>query len=422
MTMAYSNMTDRRRFLGHAGRLLFGSLAATATGNAPAALSTRMASMSGRTQEPERGTATTTLFLCGDVMTGRGIDQVLPRPGDPGLHEGYATSARDYVALAEKANGPIPRPVEFAYIWGDALAEWARIAPDLRIVNLETAVTTHSDWQRGKGIHYRMHPANVPCLTAAGIDCCVLANNHVLDWGEAGLAETLETLRRSGLQPVGAGRDEAEAAAPAVLPAAHGRVLVFSFGVASSGIPPDWAAAAARPGVNLLADLSQPTLRQIATRVNASRRAGDIVVASIHWGGNWGYAIPADHRRFARGLIDQCGVDAVHGHSSHHPLGIEVYRDRPILYGCGDFLNDYEGISGYESFRGDLSLMYFLTIDAASARLLRLSMIPMQTRRFRLNRASAADTRWLQRVLDRESRPLGGRVEAEQDGSLALHW
>ena len=163
--------------------------------------------MSETTQESGSGAAATTLFLCGDVMTGRGIDHVLPHPGDPVLHEGYATSARDYVALAERANGPISRPVAFAYVWGDALAEWARVAPDLRIVNLETAVTTRDDWQLGKGIHYRMHPANMPCLTAAGIDCCVLANNHVLDWGEAGLAETLESLRRSGLEYAGAGRD-----------------------------------------------------------------------------------------------------------------------------------------------------------------------------------------------------------------------
>ena len=337
MTTVYSKLTARRRFLGHAGRLLVGSLAATAS--APAAASSGAASGSERAHESARGTATTTLFLCGDVMTGRGLDQVLPHPGDPVLHEGYATSARDYVALAEKANGPIPRPVEFGYIWGDALAEWARIAPDLRIVNLETAVTTRDEWQRGKGIHYRMHPANVPCLTAAGIDCCVLANNHALDWGEAGLVETLETLRRSGLQYVGAGRDQAEAAAPAVLPTAHGRVLVFSFGVASSGIPLGWAAGRGRPGVNLLPDLSRTTLQRIAARVNAIKRPADTVVASIHWGGNWGYAIPPGHRPFAHGLIDQCEVDAVHGHSSHHPLGIEVYRDRPILYGCGDFLN-----------------------------------------------------------------------------------
>jgi poly-gamma-glutamate synthesis protein (capsule biosynthesis protein) len=405
---------NRRMFLDRAGRLLLGG-AATATSGGRTVI--------GATEKPAAGAPGMTLFLCGDVMTGRGIDQILPHPGDPVLHAGYATSALDYVALAERANGPIPRPAAFAYVWGDALAEWARIAPDLRIVNLETAVTTRDDWQRGKGIHYRMHPANVPCLTAAGIDCCVLANNHVLDWGYAGLAETLETLRRAGLQRAGAGRDRAEAAAPAVLSVAgKGRVLVFAYGAQSSGIPSEWAAAAGVPGVNLLPDLSSASLQQIAPQVEAVKRPADVVVASIHWGGNWGYAVPTAHQRFARGLIDRCGVDVVHGHSSHHPLGIEVYRGRPILYGCGDFLNDYEGIAGYEAYRGDLSLMYFLEVDPASGTLSRLRMIPMQTRRFRLNRASAADSRWLRSVLDREGQPLGSRVEAGPGSSLALRW
>ena len=415
-------MMNRRRFFDRAGRLLLGGVAAATVPGTAAAVSNRTGKVTQATEKSEAGGRSMTLFLCGDIMTGRGIDQVLPHPGDPVLHEGYATSALDYVTLAERANGPIPRPAEFAYVWGDALAEWARIAPDLRIVNLETAVTTRDDWQRGKGIHYRMNPANVPCLTAAGIDCCVLANNHVLDWGYAGLADTLETLRRAGLQSAGAGRDKAEAAAPAVLTTAKGRVLVFSFGAQSSGIPPDWAAAAGLPGVNLLADFSPATLRRVAAQVKVVKRPADVVVASIHWGGNWGYAVPEAHQRFAHGLIDLCGVDVVHGHSSHHPLGIEVYRGRPILYGCGDFLNDYEGIAGYEAYRGDLSLMYFLTVDAASGRLLRLWMIPMQTRRFRLHRPSAEDTRWLREVLDREGRRLGSRVEAGPGGSLTLRW
>ena len=415
-------MMNRRRFFDRAGRLLLGGVAAATVPGTAAAVSNRTGKVTQATEKSEAGAQGMTLFLCGDIMTGRGIDQVLPHPGDPVLHEGYATSALDYVTLAERANGPIPRPAEFAYVWGDALAEWARIAPDLRIVNLETAVTTRDDWQRGKGIHYRMNPANVPCLTAAGIDCCVLANNHVLDWGYAGLADTLETLRRAGLQSAGAGRDKAEAAAPAVLTTAKGRVLVFSFGAQSSGIPPDWAAAAGLPGVNLLADFSPATLRRVAAQVKVVKRPADVVVASIHWGGNWGYAVPEAHQRFAHGLIDLCGVDVVHGHSSHHPLGIEVYRGRPILYGCGDFLNDYEGIAGYEAYRGDLSLMYFLTVDAASGRLLRLWMIPMQTRRFRLHRPSAEDTRWLREVLDREGRRLGSRVEAGPGGSLTLRW
>ena len=128
-----------------------------------------------------------TLFVAGDVMTGRGLDQILPHPGSPRIFERYSRSALDYVALAEEVNGPIPRAVDFAYIWGDALETFERVTPDVRIINLETSVTTSEDFWPGKGIHYRMHPKNIPCLTAAGIDCCVLSNNHVLDWGRQGL-------------------------------------------------------------------------------------------------------------------------------------------------------------------------------------------------------------------------------------------
>ena len=114
-----------------------------------------------------RGSARTlTLALCGDVMTGRGLDQLLPHPSDPTLHEAYLRSALQYVELAERANGPIQRPVGFAYPWGDALAELERARPDAWIANLETSVTT-SDERAQKGIHYRMHPKNVACLTAA---------------------------------------------------------------------------------------------------------------------------------------------------------------------------------------------------------------------------------------------------------------
>ena len=167
-------------------------------------------------------------------MTGRGIDQILPHPAPPVLFESYMRSALGYVELAERSSGPIPRPVDDAYIWGDALPELARIRPDLRIINLETAVTLSGDAEPGKGIHYRMHPANVGCLSAAAIDCCVLANNHVLDWGYSGLSETVDTLRRAGIATAGAGCDAAAAAAPAVLLApGKGRVLVFACGMRS---------------------------------------------------------------------------------------------------------------------------------------------------------------------------------------------
>lgn len=193
--------------------------------------------------DPADNASFITIFLGGDVMIGRGIDHVLPHPSDPRLYESYMKTARGYVDLAIKANGPIPAPVGFAYIWGDALEAFARMAPDVRIINLETAVTTSDTYWPGKGIHYRVHPANIPCLTAAHIDCCVLSNNHVLDWGYAGLAETLDTLRNVQVQTAGAGRTLAAAAAPAVLDVAgKGRVLVWAFGAESSGIPQSWAA------------------------------------------------------------------------------------------------------------------------------------------------------------------------------------
>ncbi|MDA8252792.1 MAG: CapA family protein [Rhodospirillales bacterium] len=359
------------------------------------------------------------LFLCGDVMLGRGIDQILRVPGKPKLFEAHATSALRYVQLAEELHGPIPRHVPPEYVWGDALAAMAQEKPALRIVNLETAVTTASrPWP--KGINYRMHPGNVDCLTAARINCCVVANNHVLDWGREGLVETLDSLRRAGIRESGAGHDATEAAAPAMLAVpGGGRLLVFGFAATSSGVPQAWAAGSTTPGVNLLPDLSTDRAACLAGSARRLRCPGDLLMASIHWGGNWGYAIEAGQRAFAHALIDG-GFDLVHGHSSHHPKALEVHRGRLVLYGCGDFINDYEGIAGYERFRGDLSLMYFPRLDAATGALRALRMVPVQISRFRLRRPSAGDAAWLYDVISRESHGLDTRLAPCGDGSFAI--
>ncbi|SDA21554.1 poly-gamma-glutamate synthesis protein (capsule biosynthesis protein) [Nitrosospira sp. Nsp18] len=363
-----------------------------------------------------------TLFLCGDVMTGRGIDQVLPHPGNPILFEGYMKSARGYVELAEETNGPIPKPVDFPYIWGDALAELDRRKPDLRIINLETAITRSDDVEH-KAVNYRMSPHNIPCITAANIDCCALANNHVLDWGYSGLAETLKTLKDAHIKIAGAGRDIREAQGPAVMTIPEkGRVLVFSFGSETSGIPWSWAAAPDKPGVNLLPDFSAATVRGIRDSIGKVRLTRDIVIASIHWGSNWGYQLPPGQQEFAHQLIDEADVDIVHGHSSHHVKGIEVYKGKLILYGCGDFVNDYEGISGHEIYRGDLTLMYFVCTNPSTGKLISLSMTPMQVKRFRLNHAAEKDVLWLRDVLNREGKKFGTSVDLQAGNTLALGW
>jgi poly-gamma-glutamate synthesis protein (capsule biosynthesis protein) len=364
-----------------------------------------------------------TLFMTGDVMTGRGIDQVLPYPADPVIYEGYMKSAKGYVQIAEEANGPIPRPTAFSYIWGDALEELERRKPDLKLINLETSITASTDYWKNKGINYRMHPQNIPVLTRAGIDFCALANNHVLDWGYAGLLETLQTLKKANIISSGAGRNLSAAAAPAVtaIPG-KGRVMMFSFGLESSGIPLSWAATADKPGVNLLKDLSDNTVRHISQTVRKIKQKNDIVVASIHWGGNWGYKVPGRQKKFAHRLIDAAGVDIIHGHSSHHVKGIEVYKQKLILYGCGDFINDYEGISGHEEFRADLSLMYFVTVDPSTGKLSQLKMIPTQMRRFRVNRASSEATLWLKDTLNREGVRFGTRVILDKKNVLLMRW
>jgi poly-gamma-glutamate synthesis protein (capsule biosynthesis protein) len=268
-----------------------------------------------------------------------------------------------------------------------------------------------------------MHPANVPCLTAAKLDCCVVANNHVIDWGRSGLTETLRTLHGAGLKTAGAGADQGEAAAPAVveLPG-RGRILVFGLGMENSGVPAAWAAAERRAGVNLLPDWSPRSIEAIARLVAACKHRGDIAVMSIHWGDNWGYEISSNQRAFAHGLIDRAEVDVVHGHSSHHVKGIEVYHDKPILYGCGDLLDDYEGISGNEAYRADLGLMYFPTFDIATGQLLRLAMTPTCVQRLRINHAWDGDAQWLLETLNREGRKLGTRAEPQADNRLLLQW
>jgi poly-gamma-glutamate capsule biosynthesis protein CapA/YwtB (metallophosphatase superfamily) len=364
-----------------------------------------------------------TIFLSGDVMTGRGIDQVLPHPSDPAIHEPFMKSAEGYVKIAEEVNGPVRRPVSFSYIWGDALEELKRVHPDARIINLETAVTKSDDYLEGKGINYRMNPANIPCITALGTDLCSLANNHVLDWGYAGLAETVGTLHAAGVGTCGAGKDIREAETPAVIPLKGGRrVVVISLGAVTSGIPFDWAATDDGPGVNLLGGLSEEAISRISKRVSSVKKEGDVVVASLHWGGNWGYEITGEQKAFAHGLIDHAGIDLIHGHSSHHVKGIEVYHDKLILYGCGDFIDDYEGIGGHEEYRADLGLMYFAALDPLTGRLISLRMVPTQVRRFSVRRASEADAAWLRDVLDREGGSLGTSVQMTEDNALLLRW
>ena len=229
-------------------------------------------------------------------------------------------------------------------------------------------------------------------------------------------------LEERHIKTVGAGRTLAEASAPALLDIpGKGRVAVLAFGCATSGVPGDWAATRTTPGVSFLSDLSGRSAQRVVDQIGRAREQFDIAVVSLHWGSNWGYDIAEDQRAFAHSLIDNAGVSIVYGHSSHHPRGIEVYRGRLILYGCGDFLNDYEGIRGHEDYRGDLALMYFVDLMPDGS-LAGVELVPLRIRRFQLTDPTREETEWVQRTLDRESAKFGTHVRLKPDGRLELTW
>ena len=351
-------------------------------------------------------------------MTGRGVDQILPHPGEPTLHEHSVRDARRYVELAEALNGPIPRQSASP---GRGVTPYERVeeeAPDLWLVNLETSVTRNDDYDPGKDVHYRMNPDNMPCLTVARLDVCTLANNHVLDFGIRGLEERStrwlpppSRRRRWPGRPRGAAAGDRRRQPRQD----HGFLGRHALQWRSGTVGGDQRAA--------WGELRRNGIRRCGTdlleQVRHAKHRGTSSSCPIHWGSNWGYRVPAADVRLAHLLIDG-GVDVLYGHSSHHPRPIEIYRGKLVLYGCGDLVDDYEGIAGYEEYRDDLRLLYLATIHVETGRLSALRMVPFQARQLRLHRASAEDSTLLAAVLDRISRSFGSGVDVAPGGTLVL--
>jgi poly-gamma-glutamate synthesis protein (capsule biosynthesis protein) len=155
---------------------------------------------------------------------------------------------------------------------------------------------------------------------------------------------------------------------------------------------------------------AQFPLNKISAKSASSSVKSAFRIFSIHWGPNWGYEISEEERNFARRLIDEANIDIVFGHSSHHFKGIETYKGKLIIYGAGDFINDYEGIGGYEEFRGDLVLGYVVEIE--NLKINKLILLPFHIKKFRLNYCTDEEVDWIFNVLKRESK-IDGRIIKE---------
>jgi poly-gamma-glutamate capsule biosynthesis protein CapA/YwtB (metallophosphatase superfamily) len=323
------------------------------------------------------------LGLVGDVMLGRGVDEAL----------------KDY-RRSEK-------------LWGDTLSVLE--AADLRVINLECAITTHENpWSRTpKTFHFRADPSRaVRVLRAARIDACSLANNHTLDFEEEGLLDTLEYLDGAGIRYAGAGRDLEEAARPAILGGPDPEKVAL---LAFTDNEPAFAAGVGRPGTNYLPTSLEPeVLDRVEAAIAGAREAGaDTILFSNHWGPNM-VERPRDiFRRFARSVVDR-GADVYYGHSAHVFQGVEVYRGKPILYDTGDFIDDY---AVDDRLRNDRSFVFLVSVEGGEFRRLKLFPVVLSFAQTRL--ATGGERREILRRMERLSAELGTRL-LRREGALVL--
>jgi poly-gamma-glutamate capsule biosynthesis protein CapA/YwtB (metallophosphatase superfamily) len=91
-----------------------------------------------------------------------------------------------------------------------------------------------------------------------------------------------------------------------------------------------------------------------------------------------------------------------------------------ILYGSGDFINDYEGITGHEMYRDDLALMYFASFDAETGNISKFMIVPMQIKNFKLNYTDRNDAEWVKNILNRERKTFNTEFNLLSDNSIEL--
>jgi poly-gamma-glutamate synthesis protein (capsule biosynthesis protein) len=317
-----------------------------------------------------------TLAMTGDVMLGRGVDEALRRLGP-------------------------------THPWGDLLP--VLHSADLTVMNLECVIAGGGQpWSRWpKVYHFRADPVAITALQVAGVACVTLANNHVLDYEEEALQEMLDRLDRAGIARTGAGRDRDEARRPALMEADGLRIAVVAF----TDNEPDWAVQPDRPGTNYIPiTLDDRALGPVRDALAQAKAAGaDLVVFAIHWGPNMVQRPTPQFRSFARAVID-AGADVVFGHSAHIFQGIEVYRERPIIYDAGDFVDDY---AVHPELRNDWGLLFRLEVEEAAVR--RIELIPVAIGHRQVNRAQEQAHAAIAERVGRLSAELGTKIHHHGD-------
>jgi poly-gamma-glutamate synthesis protein (capsule biosynthesis protein) len=265
------------------------------------------------------------LLFVGDVMLGRLVNEVL------------------------KVKPP-------KYPWGNTLSVFKKA--DICFCNLECVI---SDWGSPwsappKVFHFRTDAKNINVLKEAQIRAVSLANNHALDFEYEAVFSMLKALDKEGIKHAGAGADISKASKPAILEIEGKKIALIAF----TDNEPAWEAKAGKPGVFFVpTDWKNWRTDDLLSLIRKTRDQVDFLIASAHWGPNWGYYPPPEHITLARMLIDT-GADIVYGHSPHVVRGIEIYKKRIIFYSAGDFIDDY---AVDEIERNDQSFIFVIETD-----------------------------------------------------------
>lgn len=284
-------------------------------------------------------------------------------------------------------------------IWGNLLPLLK--STDLNLINLEAALT-RSENRVPKTFHFKADPEKVQVLIEGSIDVVNLANNHVLDYSEAGLIETLQTLDEARIQHVGAGVNFSSAISPVILTRKGVKIGILG----CTDNEPTWKASASKPGIFFL---EVGDLEAIRESILSLRSKVDLVILSIHWGPNMRERPSQEFREFAHRLID-LGVDLIHGHSAHLFQGIEVYRGKCILYDTGDFVDDY-AVDPY--LRNDRSFFFIAHADKQGIHAIRLTAVRISN--FQVNQARGQEALEIVERMRALSKELGTSLEKEKD-------
>ena len=292
----------------------------------------------------QKAPAQITIAFAGDTMLGRLVNEKIKK-------KGYKYPFGNLIPLLHQTN--------------------------LNIINLETTLTK-STKRVPKIFNFRSEPDNVQTLKEGRIDIVSLANNHIKDFSDEGLLETVATLDDAGIKHVGAGANIQQAKRAVIVEKNGLKVGIVGY----TDNEPSWKATKNKPGTNFI-EIDE--IKTVKKDIRELRKQVDVLIVTLHWGPNMKTVPSQKFIDFAHQLVE-AGVDIIHGHSSHVFQGVEVYKNSLIMYDTGDFVDDYYVTP---ELRNDRSFLFLVTATKNGPK--KLKLIPTLISNMQVNLAPEKD-------------------------------